>query len=343
MPAPRATAIAALAASIALGLARAPTGPLSARDLPNSGQMRAQGRNDAGSFPGMASHNTTNLAKAATAAVVTSIAVGPQASAGISPPSSGFARFSRDSDTIQVLGNTTFNQGDFTYEMHIRFDASGQAGPIDPNSPFGSVISEQHTGDEDKTIQFSSDGYYVVSASTSGPSGNSSGRVSPFPTGQWVHLAFVRHGNTSTIYIDGVAAASHLTTWGYIDSPGSWMSIGMFRQGAGYSPTPARPSFIGDLDWIRVSSGAVYTSNFAPPTEGDIGADPSTQLLFKFNESAGTTTIYDESANHFQGNLGVPVSPGVTATTPTLMTGTVPGPGALPLAAIAAMARRRRR
>jgi hypothetical protein len=266
------------------------------------------------------------------------------AQAEMVPYTSGFARFSRTSDTIQVLGNTVFNRGDFTYEMHIRFDATGQSGPIDPNSPFGNVISEQFTGSEDKTVQFSSDGHYVVSASWNDPAvGNNSGAISGFPTGDWIHLAYVRSGNVSTIFINGAAAASHITNFAYVDAPGSWMSIGMFRQGAGYIPTPARPSFIGDLDWIRVSSGALYTSNFTPPTESAIAATAMTQLLYKFNEAAGTTTIFDESSNAFQGNLGVAVYPGVTATAPTLMTGTVPAPGAIAILGAAGLIARRRK
>jgi hypothetical protein len=278
--------------------------------------------------------------------VACAIAMGTasHAQATMASYTSGFARFSRTSDTIQVLGNTVFNQGNFTYEMHIRFDAAGQSGPIDPNSPRGGVISEQFTGSEDKTLQFSPDGHYVVSASWNDPAvGNNSGSISGFPAGDWIHLAYVRAGNVSTIYINGTAVAAHVTNFAYVDAPGSWMSIGMFRQGAGYIATPARPSFIGDLDWIRVSSGALYTANFVPPTESAVAATASTQLLYKFNEAAGTSTIYDESSNAFQGNLGVAVYPGVTATAPTLMTGTVPGPGALVTMALGVMTSRRRR
>lgn len=283
----------------------------------------------------------------ASALVACAIAMGStrHAQATMASYTSGFARFSSTSDTIQVLGNTVFSQGDFTYEMHIRFDAAGQSGPIDPNSPFGSVISEQFTGSEDKTLQFSSDGHYVVSASWNNPAvGNNSGFIAGFPTGDWIHLAYVRSGNVSKIFINGAVVASHITNFAYADAPGSWMSIGMFRQGAGYSPTPARPSFIGDLDWIRVSASAIYTSSFTPPTESAIAAGATTQLLYKFNEVAGTTTIYDESSNSFHGNLGVPVYPGVTATAPTLMTGVVPSPGVIAIAGLnGAFLKRRRR
>jgi hypothetical protein len=93
----------------------------------------------------------------------------------------------------------------------------------------------------------------------------------------------------------------------------------MFRYGAGLgAPTGALPSFLGDLDWIRVSSVARYSTNFAAPFECEVESDAQTQLLLKFNEPSGTATIVDESPNRFDCQLGVPVAPGVTATSPSL-------------------------
>ena len=128
----------------------------------------------------------------------------------------------------------------------------------------------------------------------------------------------------------------------YGDDSGSWMSIGKFRQGAGYAATGAQPSFLGDLDWIRISAGAKYLSNFTAPVETQILSDASTQLLLKFNESAGTTVLYDESSNHFQCNLGVNVTLGGIVSSPTLGN-LVPSPAASAILAIAGLVSRRRR
>jgi hypothetical protein len=87
---------------------------------------------------------------------------------------------------------------------------------------------------------------------------------------------------------------------------------------AGNPATGAIPSFLGDLDWIRISAGARYTVDFTPPYECEITSDAQTQLLLKFNEPAGTATLVDESPNHFVCDVGVPVAKGVTATSPTL-------------------------
>jgi hypothetical protein len=270
------------------------------------------------------------------------IAAGGSADAGIGY--SGFARFGSVTDTIQVLGNTQFgasygtaqaDRGDFTYEMHIR---------IDPSSSGGHIISEQRDTWEDKTLIISGNGDYSFSSIADNTTGTIRGTISAFPAGEWMHLAYVKSGSVATIYLNGQAVANHAALFQYPDHAGSWMSIGMFRYGAGwYYPTDARPSFIGDLDWIRVSAGARYTGNFVPPSESGLSADASTQLLLRFNEAPGTAVLVDESSNGFLCNLGVPVSPGVVATAPTLMYGAVPAPGTVLLLAIGGCRSRGRR
>ena len=247
--------------------------------------------------------------------------------------SNGYAHFGAQSDTIQILGNTVFNQGSFTYEMQIRLEA---------NAPIGQVISEQRDTYEDKTIRLGADGHYTASASASNHTGHNEGQLSNMPAEQWFHLAYVYDGTYTKFYVNGELSATHTSTGIYGDHSGSWMSIGMFRYGAGWGATGAYPSFLGDLDWIRISAGAKYISNFTAPEETQILSDTSTQLLLKFNESAGTTVLYDESSNHFQCNLGVAVSPGVLATSPTLGN-LVPAPAASALFALAGFVSRRRR
>ena len=256
---------------------------------------------------------------------------------------SGFARFGAVTDTIRVQGNTQFgatygaarpDRGDFTYEMNIR---------VAPGSSGGHIISEQRDTWEDKTMVLSANGDYAFSAIADDPTGTVRGNISGLPVGQWMHLAYVKHGSVATIYVNGSAVASHTPLFQYGDDAGSWMSIGMFRYGAGYIPTGAYPSFLGDLDWLRVSAGAKYTGRFVPPTEAQISADASTQLLLRFNEAAGSPVLIDESSNHFQCNMGVPVYPGVTATAPQLMYGAVPAPGAAVFVGIGAILAGRRR
>lgn len=219
-----------------------------------------------------------------------------------------YAHFLNPSDTILVHGNTVFVQGDFTYEMHVWFD---------PGS-YGQVISEQRDTYEDKVLILG-DNRYNVSTCYASADGNDSGTLAELQPGRWMHLAYVKHGADRTLYVDGMAVLQFPPAINcYGDSPDSWMSLGMFRYGAGYYPTAAFPSFLGKLDWIRVSNVARYTSAFLPPLESGIVTDAQTQLLLRFNEPAGTATLIDESPNHFICEVGVPVAPGVVATSPLL-------------------------
>lgn len=221
----------------------------------------------------------------------------------------GYARFAATSDTIRIQGNTVFNQGDFTYEMRIRFA---------PGAALGHVISEQRDTFEDKTLKFAANGGYSASGCGETATGDITGTLPGFPASQWMHLAYVHQGANLRFYVNGSLVMTRQQAFCYADRSDSWMSLGMFRYGAGWIPTGALPSFLGDLDWIRVSSGARYTANFNPPYECEVDADAATQLLLKFNEPAGSTLLTDEGPGRFLCELGVPVAPGVTATSPTL-------------------------
>jgi hypothetical protein len=222
-----------------------------------------------------------------------------------------YARFSAPSDTIRILGNTTFSGTDWTYEMRIRIHVGTPAR--------SQIISEQRDSVEDKTVAI--DEGSLIKATVRG---GACGDIASHPAdesvlGSWRHFAWVRSGSLLTFFIDGQPAS----TWPSVpectaDSPDSWMSIGMFRYGAGYSPTGPIPSFLGDLDWIRISDGARYSSSFVPPFECEVQPDATCELLLKFNEDPGTAVLVDESPNAFTCELGVPVSPGVDATSPTL-------------------------
>ena len=232
------------------------------------------------------------------------------AGSGALAQNSSYAHFGATSDTIRINGNTVFNEGDYTYEARIRVLAG---------SALGHIVSEQRDSYEDKTIGLAANGsYFMTGCSPDYATGQFSGTIAGFAADEWLHLAYVHRGSNVYIYVNGSLIETQVLIGCYGDRPDSWMSIGMFRYGAGYIPTPARPSFLGDLDWIRISAGARYTANFTPPYECDVSSDASTQLLLKFNEPAGTATLVDESPNHFVCDVGVPVYPGVTATSPTL-------------------------
>jgi hypothetical protein len=220
---------------------------------------------------------------------------------------SSYAHFGASSDTIRIQGNTVFPTVDFTYEMRVRM-AKG--------APFGHVISEQRDTYEAKLVRLTSttfDGYMVR--------GQSCGSENQTPTSTslsdgWHHIAWVRSGSIARLYLDGALNAEWPSQANCLgNSPDSWMSIGMMRYTAQQTTLP---SFLGDIDWIRVSSTPRYLDTFTPPFECAVAADAQTLLLLKFNEAAGTTTLIDESPSHFQCDVGVAVNPGGSATSPTL-------------------------
>ena len=222
---------------------------------------------------------------------------------------SSYAHFGATSDTIRIQGNTVFPTVDFTYEMRVRM-AKG--------APFGHVISEQRDTYEAKLVRLTSttfNGYMVR--------GQSCGSENQTPTSTslsdgWHHIAWVRSGSIARLYLDGALNAEWPSQANCLgNSPDSWMSIGMMRYTAQQTTLP---SFLGDIDWIRVSSTPRYLDTFTPPFECEVATDSQTLLLLKFNEAAGTTTLIDESPSHFQCDVGVAVNPGGSATSPTLGT-----------------------
>lgn len=73
---------------------------------------------------------------------------------------------------------------------------------------------------------------------------------------QWVHIAVVKNGSTTTGYINGAATGSHTFTPGSITT----INIGRFWTGSYYY-------FTGYIDDLRITKYARYTTNFTPMTE----------------------------------------------------------------------------
>lgn len=223
---------------------------------------------------------------------------------------SGYAHFGSDSDTIRINGNTEYPDTDATYEMRIR---------IQPGTPLRNVLAEQRDGTEDKGFALGATAFQKATIR-----GWNCGSVNITPlniefAGAWRHLAWVRQGSEARLYIDGTLQASWPSQASCVsDVADSTMCIGMARFNITCCPSPAYPSFLGDLDWIHVRAGAHYTADFVPPRECEVQPSADSRLLLRFNEPSGTATLIDESPNHFTCDMGVPVYPGVVSTAPEL-------------------------
>jgi RHS repeat-associated protein len=108
--------------------------------------------------------------------------------------------------------------------------------------------------------------------------------------GVWHHIAGVYDGSQLRLYVDGqldgsVNLASAMT--------GSTVQLRIGKNNYLYGPL----YFNGLIDEVRISTGALYSSNFTPP--GTLTASSSTKGLWKFD---GQTTN-DSSSNGNNGSL----------------------------------------
>lgn len=99
----------------------------------------------------------------------------------------------------------------------------------------------------------------------------------------WYHVAFVRNGTTTKIYLDGVEKGSG--TWNYsIGSGGIYEICG--------SPTYGYTNWY--VDEFRISDNARYTSNFTPSTTPFVN-DANTKLLVHMDGTNGQTVFRDDN------------------------------------------------
>jgi hypothetical protein len=135
--------------------------------------------------------------------------------------------------------------------------------------------------------------------SNNGGAGLTVGPTSAISLNVWTHIALVRSGNDWTYYINGVSAAtasSSLTVYNHSANPAIGASTG------GGAP------FTGNIDFVRVSDVARYSSSFTPTTEvlgqtvsatGTLISDPQTASTSRtscsgviiYSDGAGTNTL----------------------------------------------------
>jgi hypothetical protein len=240
-----------------------------------------------------------------------------------------YALFSRATDTIAVPGHTIVGTT-ITIEAELYPASGGGNGFYQDN-----VFTEQRSGQTAKLL-------------CAGPAGMSGQAWTPdnavemtsstaLAPDQWHHVAFVHNGALEQLYADGALVATRdlsgmPSTWTVSNSMESWMAIGAFH----FVPTDdpnLRPSFLGMMDWVRVSDTARYTGNsYTVPTTEPV-SDASTLLLYRFDDAPGSTTAHDSGPNQWDGTLGIGPAYFTNPTSPTF----VPEPASLTLLALGAV------
>jgi len=215
-----------------------------------------------------------------------------------------YARFTRPTDTISVAGNSVLSNS-ATYEARIMFTAF----PSPPNDC--TIYYEWRDYYEDKSLTFNQSQIQGFGYPLHNPN---------WLTGQvdlvadtWYHIAYVYDGSEERLYLDGNEIASRATSGNIANSSGSIAAVGCLGHGHNGS---LGNSFIGCIDTLRISTVARYSgTSFQAPT-GDLASDQYTNLLYNFDEPAGSSVVRDLSGNGRDGTLGVGF---VEATSPSLV------------------------
>ncbi len=165
-----------------------------------------------------------------------------------------------------------FGSGDFTIDLWIKRGADGVtqyfAGQGNSSATI-STTSFQCGVESTNKLAF----YFMWGAGGADYSGCISTTSITVASG-WVHVAFVRNGNTFTQYINGTAD-------GTINLTGKTMNNSAYKFAFGRIGEYASNTWNGWLDEIRVSKGiARWTANFTPPTSAY--APAATSNFFPF-------------------------------------------------------------
>ena len=196
---------------------------------------------------------------------------------------SGF--FDGNGDYIDTPDSEDFNvgSGDFTVDFWFRRTTASSA----TQYLCGQVDSALSVGSRSILFYFTgANKLFAIVRSVSGDYKYVETIFAP-STSVWYHAAFVRYGNTLSLYLNGSLQGSMAITVEVVSSSSKW-AIGRAGEYPSY--------FDGYIDEFRFSKGiARWTTNFTPPTEPHT-ADAYTVLLLHFDGTDGSTSFIDDSA-----------------------------------------------
>ncbi len=158
--------------------------------------------------------------------------------------------------------------GDYTFETWIRLDDNNVNGNIilDQQNVFAIEIGDVTANDY--SIKFKS---YSSNAEL-----NSNKSGAKIKNDEWVHFAVSHTGSNTKLYIDGILRDENTGSNFNLISSNSALNFGEKYHGSYSSRIKA------DLDQIRISSVARYTSNFSPLKENQFQVDDNTTAYFTF-------------------------------------------------------------
>lgn len=205
----------------------------------------------------------------------------PQGDVNISTTQSKFggssAKFDGTGDYLivnSVSSDMAFGTGDFTIEMWI------YAANVTGNKVLWDQRPSGTNGNYPMIyLDAASPRFYV----------SGSGRIigSNISATTWLHLAVVRTGTSTKMYVNGTQSGSTWTdTTNYISASNAWIGL---SQSGGTNPMN------GYIDEVRVSNTARYTANFTPATSAFTN-DSNTLLLIHADGTDASTTFTDDNS-----------------------------------------------
>ena len=204
--------------------------------------------------------------------------------------------FNGSSQYLTVPANAAFNMGsgDFTVEAWVYFNTSGRQLIASQYDSAGSNASG--------SFELARNASNVLSfLINSGGTAYSAVGTTTLPTGQWIHVAGVRSGNTLSCYMNGVLQGSANVSGVTTNSSTQPLQLSGYGSGTGLFLN-------GQLSNVRIVKGtAVYTGAFTPST-APLAAISGTSLLTLQN-----STVVDNSSNAFTiTNVGPVTTSSVT-------------------------------
>jgi hypothetical protein len=172
---------------------------------------------------------------------------------------------------IETVGNFGFGTDDFTCECWIY-----------PTSTSGdrAIFEFRDTGTTTNFVVFVSGGNLGMFA---GGATRIISTGAPVSASTWQHIALSRSSGSTKLFLDGTqVGSSYSDSTSYADE--------RLRIGADYT---SAADFIGNIDEVRISNAARYTSGFTPSTQ-PFTNDANTLMLLHMDGADGSTTFLDD-------------------------------------------------
>ena len=198
--------------------------------------------------------------------------------------------------SIPDSSNWTLSSGDWTIETWVRLDTLTNGA-----SNYQCLFGQYQNDDNRWSVCYlgggtpGTDEFFVSSVVGGSVTAAYGTGAQSIAINQWYHIAAVRSGTTTTIYVNGVAKSSSTVVYSDVSSP---LYIGHGRY------TGGNFDLKGYMDDVRITKGvARYTSGFTPPTEtfpdsggggGGASCTPGSQVFTSsgtFTPEAGCTTF----------------------------------------------------